>query len=387
LMDIKMAEELTVHESMSNHVYYKIRTESKGFWGFYQKVESKISSLDLYIKDYRVNHSYDGSRKVMTEFYVRDEDEIMDTQSPRQNLIEKRRRAIAAHVGEVLRDPDCNVSVTRFQPRIRQGPMSRRRSSVYQLGQSPTEKPLRLSVKYFNTRRRQCCFPEDKISVAANQMCQEDCAAILVIDPKTVHKSRPKVLGMITRSDILRDIPKHGIEESHVCKQIMTPVKQLLVCDKGAARQEILAEMANGDCQNMVLIDPARCEVDAVTNIKDLCAFIVEPALHHDMKSMTNVLAGHYDDVYDSEEEEFNYRLGVRGVRPNSNLPLDGPFHDGQPVTWDDLTKLTTTGSFRIENTSAIKEALGMDDVKERDSDDNGGATEFDEFDEPENKV
>merc|ERR1711908_108616 len=107
----------------------------------------------------------------------------------------------------------------------------------------------------------------------------------------------------------------------------------------------------------MVLIDVANCEVHAVSNIKDICAFIVQPMQLNDMKSMTNVLAGHFDDVYDSDDEEFNYRLGVQGVLPTTNLPLDGPFHDGQPVTWDSWQQLSTNGSFRVENPDVIREA------------------------------
>lgn len=360
LDEIKMAnEEIMIHESMTNYVYYKIRTESKGFWGFYQKIEARISSLELDIQDYRVNHSYDGRRLVTTEFYVRDETMY---RHDKENMIEKRRRAIAGNVGRALMDPDCNVSVTQWIPRIRQGPSSRRRSSIIQLGQTATEKPLRLSVIY---KRRHCCRPTDQLTNVAEQMVSEDLPAMLVIDPKS-SKTKPTVVGMVTRSDIVRDIPKHGIEEHHLCKDIMNPTKNLLVCDKNASRQEILVEMANGDCQNMVLIDVGLCEVHAVSNIKEICAFIVQPMQANDIGSMTNVLAGHYNDVYDSEEEEFNYRLGVQGMMPNSNLPLDGHFHDGQPVTWDAWEKITSTGSIRMDSgdASSLISALDLDDIE-----------------------
>lgn len=364
-------EEIMISKNMSNFVYFKIQTKSQGFWGFYQKIENKIASLDLEVIDYRTSVTYGETPKyVMTEFYVRD---TVSYTTDEPSKLDKRRRAIVGNVGRALRDPAGNVAVERWLPMIREEDSKRilALQNVHDVTQFDADQgnPLRLGFGY---KRRHCLTPEATLVQVSKKMATEDVSAVLIIEDSLSETDRPLVLGMVTRSDVIYDIPKHGVEEKHHARDVMTLTKNLLVCDKNACRQEILREMAAGNCQNMVLIDLATGEVDAVVNIKELVGDVVE-ASAHSIQVMNSVLTQHYDDSYDSDMEEQEYGYS-RGRKKEVKNPLQGPFHDGKPVTWDVWQRLSTTGSFCLADpaqAAAFMQNLGLDD-----SDENGGGDE-----------
>merc|ERR1719266_2513369 len=90
----------------------------------------------------------------------------------------------------------------------------------------------------------------------------------------------------------------------------------------------------------MILIDTIKAEVDVIINAKDLWGEVVDAT--GDIKSMTNVLAGHWDDDGSYEDLDEVNRLNRRLPQ---RQPLAGPFHDGKPVTWDAWKKFNHRGS------------------------------------------
>jgi Kef-type K+ transport system membrane component KefB len=242
-----LPEELEKSEKSS---YYRIVTESLGFWGFYTTLERTVGELGLDVLDYRTGRKRrEGHSLVQVSMYVRD-DQSGDTES--------RRLEISNVLHRILNDVDAKVCVQDYIPKF---------SKIDKTALKRDESALYLSPGF----RTSCKVHHTATSgEASKKMLKCGVNALLVVD------RCEQVLGLVTQSDVMRKFirAENGNATEVVVNTFMSLAKELVTAPESASKLDMLHLMATHDVKHIVVTHVESGEVMSLIECKELLSAI-----------------------------------------------------------------------------------------------------------------
>merc|ERR1719242_2733500 len=233
-------------EKFEHCSYYRIITQSKGFWGFYQRLRQSLQAIDLTIVDFRT-----GRKRVHEESIVQVAMYVQDMKKYEDST--DRRTTITSALISVLRDPDAKVSVQDYAPTI---------ETVHAAAHKHNELYL---AQGFRTDQK--ILADATAGIASVQMLKDGVNALLVVDDEDM------VLGLVSQGDILRKFTSEEFvhADSLEVHTFMIKAKFLIRAPKAHSRLQMLNLMNKKDIRQILVIDD-HGDVDSLADCKELLA-------------------------------------------------------------------------------------------------------------------
>lgn len=284
--------------------FFRVVTESKGFWGFYTKLKSAVAALDLVVLDYRTGRKKAASGTlVQVCMYLKDKTKHENT--------DPRRMEINRILFNILNDPDAKVSVQNHEPHFH-----------IEHHNARIQGELYLSKSY---RTDQKILGNATAGEASSQMLKDGVSGLLVVDHEDM------VLGLVTQGDIMRQFTSHDHHhDPHELEvhEFMVVSKKLIRARKSHSRLQMLNMMANKDIRQILVIDQSG-DVDSLVECKELLSGITSNKDRFNVrlnrpfsKRLSNVFTAHNSDLQDAvnESRSRNGRLGSLNLQSHGSI-------------------------------------------------------------------
>jgi len=335
-------------EKFEHSSFYRVVTESKGFWGFYTKVKSAIEALDLVVVDYRTGRKrVNNVVLVQVCMYLKDVDKIDDTTD--------RRNEITSVLMTILNDKSAKVSVQDHAPHFRV-----EHSDTRIQGEIYLAKGFRSDQKIMGNATA---------GEASVLLLKDGVSALLVTDDKDM------VLGLITQGDIMRQYTSHDHHHDPSELEIhtfMCPAQNLVRTTKKKSRLQMLNMMANKDIRQILIMDE-HGDVESLMECKELLSGITANKDRFDVrlnrpfaKRLSNLFTAHDADLKAAVEQTTSRNMRL----PSLNLNRHGSliWSQREQTQEDDETTSsprTGAGSTTSQPTNAIEMRIHYDEFDE----------------------
>lgn len=340
--------------------YIRVITKSKGYWGFYERMESVLKNLKLEVLDYRTSHvKLDGHHKVLMESFVIDKKVYPTDPATRLQQKELRRKHIVEIVRFELKDEDAQVSVNIWHPKItKKKKVEGEAGDTVLKGNSDSEASEEEGCLYISKKfkKRSAIKANKSIARAMHQMASHGLEGLVAVVEEFDHHGhkRHKVVGMITQQEIFEsmDHEVHDVECSklgttkhylhdhkytdNLISDHMIPVDELVLCTRDQSRAEILGAMGKNNMKHMLLKNHLdNKQVDYLLNIVSL---------------LSHMAVDHMEQIQNKIKRDKDSRNSVFETKEGKSKTFEKQFRQlsinfGQALDWNannvDLAKLT----------------------------------------------